>query len=252
MTLEFFLKSLTLIAKRDIITWFRDVWVNVILLSYFATGVVLWAATLGQLVMVKNYFQFLVVGLMVLGIYNTSYHYSEVVAAETRTGYIKYLLTLPLSKGGLTLGRVVAGALMGFVYLMLLVLFVAFLVGFPDPLGFLTLLLAVLGMSFCLSSLGIALATYVRPSLKDPAGDLIGIALIFSSTLYYPERLMPAVLIAISRVNLLSAGVNLMRAGFGLGPVTAGDIVVLSLWCLIFGIASTRGYYRRLQEISNR
>jgi ABC-2 type transport system permease protein len=238
------------IARRDFYAHFRSLSNNLFLFMYFITGAVFWAVSLGRLVAVPSYFQFLVVGLAVLGIYNTSFNYMNVVSTEVRRGYMKYLLALPVSRGGLTVGRVLAGASQGIVYVAILLAIAVTMIGVPTLIGALTILSTVVALSICLSSLGIAIATHFRPEMIDPMSDILGLALIFTSTLYYPQNLMPEPMRIITVGNVLSAGANLMRAGFGLQQVSLQDLGTLLVWTLVLGILSVQGYYRQLKELA--
>jgi len=238
------------IAKRDFYAHFSSLSNNLWLFMFFITGAAFWAVSLGGLVLVPNYFQFLIVGLMVLGIYNTSFNYMNVVSTEARRGYKKYLMALPLSRAGLTIGRVLAGAAEGIVYVAILFAFAVAMIGFPSLVGSLTIIAAVIITSFCLSSLGLAIATHFKPEMIDPMSDALGIALIFFSTLYYPPSLMPQPMRFVAAGNLLSAGADLMRAGFGLQQVSVLDLAVLVIWGLAFGVLSVRGYYKQLNELA--
>src|SRR5438128_3176752 len=206
---------MSVIVKRDVLAHFRSVSNTFILFLYFVTGAVFWAASLGGLVTVRSYFTFLIVGLMVLGVYNTSYNYMNVVSTEMRRGYVKYLLALPLNRGGLTLGRVVAGALQGILYLMILLSVGVLLIGPPTLIGVLLDFAAIAALSFCLSSLGIAIAVSFKPEINEPMLDILGLLLIYSSTLYYPLTLMPEPLRTISQGNVLSSTPDIMSASFG-------------------------------------
>lgn len=244
-----FFYSLTIIVKRDLVAHFSSLSNNFISFLYFITGVVFWAASLGRLVSLPGYFQFLIVGLMILGVYNTSFYYMNVVSREVRKGYLKYLLALPISRGGFTLGRVLTGALTGMTYVAGLFIFAALVMGLPTVTGALVIISAVAACSFCLSSLGIAIAMHFKQEMIDPVSDILGLSLIFTSTLFYPRELMPGPLKVISSANVLSAGANLMRAGFGLEQTSLQDAIVILGWSVIFGILSIRGYYKRLEEL---
>lgn len=250
MSNRLFIHSMYIIAKRDFLAHFRSLSNTLILFLYFATGVAFWAATLGGLTVLVSYFQFLLIGLLVLGVYNTSYNYMNVISTEVRRGYTKYLLALPISLGGLTLGRVLTGAFQGIVYVAVLLIFATPLIGFPDATAALTIFATVASLSFCMSSLGVAVATHFNQETMDVASDIIGLFLIYTSTLFYPEHLMPQPLRTISMGNALSAGANLIRAGFGLGETSLRDMLVILAWTSAFGILSIRGYYRRLRELS--
>lgn len=241
-----FVESMIVITRRDLVAHFGSLSNNVFLFIYFITGAVLWAVTLSRLVSLNNYFQFLLIGLMVLGIYNTSYNYMNIVSTEVRRGYMKYFLALPLSRGGFSFGRVAAGTLQGLVYVAILFIFSVLLMGLPPAQGILTIFVSVASIAFCLSSLGIAIATHFRPDMIDPVSDILGLSLIFTSTLYYPAGLMPDTMRIVSSVNVLSAGGNLMRAAVGVGEASLQDIIIMIVWDLIFGILSIRGYYRRM------
>ena len=57
--------------------------------------------------------------------------------------------------------------------------------------------------------------------------DILGQALIFTSTLHYPQDLMPEPMRFITIGNFLSAGANLLRAGFGLQQISIQDLTLL-------------------------
>lgn len=249
MSRRLFTHSMLVIAKRDFYAHFRSPSTTLFLFIYFITGAAFWAVSLGRLVVVPSYFQFLIVGLTVLGIYNTSFNYMNVVSTEVRRGYTKYLLALPFDRGGLTVGRVLAGAAQGMAYVAILLAFAVAMMGLPSLLGTLIILGTIVALSICLSSLGLAIATHFRPEMIDPMSDIVGLALIFTSTLYYPPNLMPEPMRIISVGNVLSAGANLMRAGFGLQQVSLQDATTLLIWSLVFGVLSMQGYYRQLKEL---
>ena len=194
---------------------------------YFLTGVLFTGSTLANLVSLKDYLSFISVGLLV-GIYNTSYFYMNVIAREIRRGYIKYLLVLPLNRLGLALARLITGATLGITFAAMLVCFILFLAGVPDSLGFILILAAIVLMALFLSGIGISIAIFLKPEVVDPISDLIGIWFMFTSTLYYPEHLMPQPVRLVSMVNPFSAASNIIRAGFGQQYVFSWlDIIVL-------------------------
>lgn len=80
--------------------------------------------------------------------------------------------------------------------------------------------------------------------------DILGQALIFTSTLHYPQDLMPEPMRFITIGNFLCAGANLLRAGFGLQQISIQDLTMLPAWSLVFGSLSIRGYYRQLKELA--
>ena len=189
-------------------------------------------------------------GLLILGVYNTSYNYMSIIGTEVRRGYVKYLLVLPVSRGGITVGRVLAGTIQGIVYVAILLGVTLVFLPWPSFAGFLMIFGTVACLSFCLSSLGIAIASYLRPALVDPVSDVLGLSLLFTSTIYYPPNIMPLQLKFLTAGNLLTAGADLVRAGFGLATISNSDVITLSLWTITFALLSIRGYYRQLEHLS--
>jgi len=241
-------ESAFVIAKRDVAMFAGNPANLVFLLLFFLTGALFWAPTLGHLVSLHGYFAFLIVGLLALGAYNTSFNYMGVISSEVRRGYMKYLLSLPISRIGFTIGRV-AGATEGVLYLEILFVFAIFIIGAPSLFGALTILAVAILLSISLSGLGITLATHLRSDLIDPASDILGLGLVFSSTLFYPQNIIPAPLNLLSEYNVLSAGADLLRSGFGLSSSTTQDYVVLLVWSLVFAVLSIHGYYRKLDTL---
>ena len=244
-----FTRSLFVVFKRDIYAQYRNLTWMAILFLYFLTGILFTGSTLANLVSLKNYLSFVSVGLLVLGIYNTSYFYMNVIAREIRRGYIKYLLVLPLNRLGLALARLMTGALLGITFAAMLICFNLFFVGVPDLSGFALILGTIFAMALCLSGLGISIAIFLKPEVVDPVSDLIGIWSVFTSTLYYPEHLMPGPLRLVSMVNPFSATANLIRAGFKQYAFSWLDVGVLITFATFFTSLSIVGYYRRLKEL---
>ena len=83
MNRKLFISSMLLIAKRDFYVHFSSFSNNLWLFMFFITGAVFWAVTLGRLVLVPNYFEFLIVGLMVLGVYGQ--HRQNLARAQAKT-----------------------------------------------------------------------------------------------------------------------------------------------------------------------
>lgn len=248
MTKNLFLRSLLVILKRDLHEQYRNLTWMVMLFLYFLTGVFFTGATLTNLVSLKDYLSFISVGLLVLGIYNTSYFYMNVVSREIRRGYIKYLLVLPLNRLGLALARLITGATLGITFAAMLMCFNLFLAGVPDFSGFILILVAIAVMALFLSGLGISVAIFLKPEVVDPVSDLIGLGSVFFSTLYYPEYLMPEPIKLISMFNPFSASSNLIRAGFGQHVFSLLDIIVLATFATFFASLSVVGYHRKLEE----
>lgn len=243
-----FRHTLVVILKKDIITYYRGVSWILIIVAYFLTSVFFTAMALGGLVGIGRYFQFIVVGMIVIGLYNTSFVYASVVSGESRRGYVKYLLALPFNRAGLAVGRILAGMLRGVTFSIFMLTITFPMLGFPSVAGALLICAAIIAVAFSLTGLGIAIAVLIKPTLVEPVSDIVGVLLVFTSTIYYPADIMPAPLKFATALNPLSAGSNLIRAGVGLSSVSATDIISLLVFTILFALLSINGYYRTLEE----
>jgi ABC-type polysaccharide/polyol phosphate export permease len=209
-----------------------------------------WAITLGRLVILPNYFEFLLAGLLVMGVYNTSVNYADVIYAELRRGQMKYLLSLPVDRKGFALGRVVAGTVQGIVYSLVLLTLVSIFIRPSKLTGWFFVLGAIGLLSFAMSSLEIAIATNVRSDRFESTIDIVGLCLLYPSTVFYPESVMPLPLRFLSSFNAYSSAANLIRAGLGISSPCWGDFGVLLVWDTLCAILSAVGLYRRFNELT--
>src|SRR5438034_10899715 len=109
----------------------------------------------------------------------------NVVSTELRRGYMKYFLALPLSRGGLTIGRVLAGAAERIVYVAILFAFAVAMIGSPSLVGAVIIFATVIIISFCLSCPGLAIATDLTAAVIETMSDALAVVLIFFSPPYY-------------------------------------------------------------------
>jgi len=194
-----------IIVKRDITAHYRGLsWIFMLFLT-FLTWIFFTTTTLANLMKIGNYFQYLVAGIIVLGIYNGSYNYMNVVVGERRRGYTKYLLSLPINRMGLALGRVCAGMLQGVTFSFFSLVITFLLVGLPSVGGLGVMIATIMCVSFGWAGLGISIAIYLRSGLIDAASDGIGLWLMFCSSVFIPLYIAPDAFRPIVVFNPMSA-----------------------------------------------
>ncbi len=244
-----FINCIWMIVKRDISAYYRGiVWIFMVFL-YFLTWVFFTATTLGNLVTVRNYFQFLIAGMIVIGIYNSSFTFMTVISGEKRRGYIKYLLSLPINRVGLSVGRLLTGMLQGVTFSFFMLVITFLLLGFPGIIVFIALTATIFCLAFGLSGLGIAAAVFLKPELADPASDVLGLWLVFTSTIFYPDNIIPQMLRPVSMINPLSAASNLLRVGLGLRAFSWLDVTVLVVFTSFFAMLSIVAYRHKIETL---
>ncbi len=195
-----------------------------------------------------DYFQFLAPGIVAMGLFVAAFVIGREVNNETRRGYNQYLLSLPLRRSELVLGRIVAGGLRGTLYSTPLLLLAMVILKFPTLAEFTLILFAIYLLSMGISGLAISLAVSLRSFERfTTARSLLYLLLIFCSTVFYPlavlQQILPGSLILLAQLNPLSRVSDLIR-GYLMGtpPVTSQSWVELLVFSGAF-ILTGAGLY---------
>jgi len=185
-----------------------------------------------------NYIDFLVPGVISMGIIFTALFSGIEIIWDRQFGFLKETLVAPTSRLEIMIGRTLGGAtvasLQGIIILVL-----SFLVGFR--LDNMMLLPLALVFIFLIALLFTALGTAIASVLEDMQGfqlimNFLVMPLFFLSGALFPLEGLPPFLEVIARADPLSYGVDGLRgalannAHFGLGP----DFLILSVITVVF------------------
>jgi len=185
-----------------------------------------------------NYIDFLVPGVISMGIIFTALFSGIEIIWDRQFGFLKETLVAPTSRLKIMIGRTLGGAtvasLQGIIILVL-----SFLVGFR--LDNMMLLPLALVFIFLIALLFTALGTAIASVLEDMQGfqlimNFLVMPLFFLSGALFPLEGLPPFLEVIARADPLSYGVDGLRgvlvnnAHFGLGP----DFLILSIITVAF------------------
>ena len=179
-----------------------------------------------------NYMQFLVPGVISMGILFTSVFSGIEIIWDRQFGFLKETLVAPVSRLKIMIGRTLGGATVA-VLQGIIIFLISLLVGFrPQSIGMLFLaFIFMLLTALFFTALGTAIASL----LEDMQGfqlivNLLIMPLFFLSGALFPLEGLPTALTVIASVDPLSYGVDGLRGSlvnsfhFGL-PV---DLLVLS------------------------
>lgn len=210
-------------------------------------------------VQIKSYFNFFAPGVTVLGLFASAFMIGREVNMEVRRQIHHYMLSLPITRLELALGRLLAGGLRGMMYMSPLLLTTFILVGFPT----LPQLLLIIGALFLLATgiSGLSIATAVSTTSFEKfvtARGLVYYVLFFCSSIFYPlsliqtlgrEGVMPQPLVTFAELNPLSSGADLIRS-FLLGNPTFTFNMVrnLMVFSAVFVTISTFAYMKIVEH----
>lgn len=200
-----------------------------------------------------DYFRFLTPGVVAMGLFAAAFVIGREVNSETRQAYTLYLLSLPLRRSELVLGRMIAGGLRGMLYGTPLLLMAMYILRVPSVTEFASILFAMFLLSMGISALAISLAvTFKGLERFTTARSLLYLMLVFCSTVFYPfavlQQILPKILMPLALWNPLSRVSDIVR-----GYLIGTPVITLQSWfeLLLFSsvfILSGAGIYAAAME----
>jgi len=183
-----------------------------------------------------DYLAFLLPGVLAQSITFVSIFNGLAVIWERDMGLLQKILTTPIRRSALVLGKMLASSLRSLTQLVVILVLALFL-GIPLEWGLGraagVLLMVVLGSAF-FTGLSMVIASLVKTRDRMMGiGQLVTLPLFFASSALYPLSIMPPWLRAVAVVNPLSRLVDGLR-GLMVGPSASG----FPLDALILGLAS--------------
>lgn len=180
-----------------------------------------------------DYAQFIFPGVMGMTLIFSAIHSATSIIWDREFGFLREVMVAPMSRGAVVIGKALGGStqatLQGIV-----TLFFAPLVGiWPNPLQIIRLLLLMLLISFSLTALGILISS--RMTSFEGFGSIsnfIVMPMYFLSGAVYPLDNLPLWLKALTIINPLSYGVDVLR----------GEIVHLYHFSLMTDLLAIAGF----------
>ena len=208
---------------------------------------------------IKSYFNFFAPGLTVTGLFASAFMIGREINMERRREVHHYMLSLPMTRLELALGRVLSGGLRGMVYMSPLLLTCFLFLGFPNVWQLLLILAVLFLLAVGISGLSIAIAVSTSSLEKFiTARGLVYYTLFFCSSVFYPLSLIedlgkdgkfPAVLVTLAELNPLSIASDMIR-NFLLGSPPFSYFLLLNV--LAFSAVFTFGAVFAYMKIIER
>ncbi|MGD8545169.1 MAG: ABC transporter permease [Candidatus Bathyarchaeota archaeon] len=259
------MKAVMHIIEHDFRNFVRYKWWLAGLISMNLADLLIMAVVYNHMVspeiteQIRSYFNFFAPGVTVLGLFASAFMIGREVNMEVRRQIHHYMLSLPITRLELALGRLLAGGLRGMMYMSPLLLTTFILVGFPT----LPQLLIILGALFLLATgiSGLSIATAVSTTSFEKfvtARGLVYYVLFFCSSIFYPlsliqtlgrEGVMPQPLVTFAELNPLSSGADLIRSLLLGNPTFTFNMVRnLMVFSAVFVTISTFAYMKIVEH----
>jgi ABC-2 type transport system permease protein len=178
------------VIERDVRLFFQYKFLIIMRAIWFVSQIVLFGLIASQMINVQaipDYFRYYVAGLSVMTLYSAAIFIGFDIYEEAEHGVFEYLLSLPVSRRQLVLGRSIGGGLRSFIYVGPLIAISLFVIGSINPFSFLVSLLALFLFSFGVSGMSITIAVLIKSSDRfDILMGVVDALIVRLSTAMYP------------------------------------------------------------------
>jgi ABC-2 type transport system permease protein len=244
------------VIERDIRLFFQYRFLIIMRAIWFVSQVVLFGVIAANMVSVPDYFQYYVAGLSVMTLYSTAMFIGFDIYEEAEHGVFEYLLSLPVSRRDLVVGRSIGGGLRAFIYVGPLVAISLIVIGAINPLNFAIALFALFLFSFGMSGMSISIAVLIKSSDRfDIFMGVLDAFIVRLSTSMYPLAVIEGtnpVYGWAANFNPLTFAADLFRWGTGIEKIIYIQNPLLSLLGIVafFGLFTLLGItiYERMIE----
>jgi ABC-2 type transport system permease protein len=253
-------KSIYMIINRDLGRFWKYRWWLAGLVTMNLADLFIFAVLFNRIVnreLIPDYFLFIAPGITAIAAFASAFSIGREVGVEIRRGFTQYLLSLPISRLELAMGRILSGVVRGMIYEMPFLILLLILIKIPSAIEILYILMASILMTLTMSSLSIAISTSTRNfDMQATLRSFTYFILFFISNVFYPEKLIrvrfPGPLYYIASSNPISLTVSLYREIFGISqqyPYPPEHILVfLFIWAIITMAIGGYFYIRNLES----
>jgi len=259
------MKAVLHILEHDFRNFFRYKWWLVGLISMNLADLFIMAIVYNHMLseevaqQIKNYFNFFAPGLTVTGLFASAFMIGREINMERRREVHHYMLSLPMTRMELAIGRVLSGGLRGMVYMSPLLATCFVFLGFPTVSQLLIILAVLFLLAIGISGLSIAIAVSTSSLEKFiTARGLVYYTLFFCSSVFYPLSLIqqlgqegkfPVALVTLAEVNPLSSASDMIRSFLlGTPSFSLNMIINVLIFSTIFTLCAAFAYIQIIER----
>ena len=203
------------------------------------------------------YFEYYVAGVVIMMLYSTSVFIGYDIFEEAEHGVFEYLLSLPVSRKELVLGRSIGGGIRSFIFVGPIIAISLFAIGLANPINFLIAFSALFLFAFGVSGMSITIAVGLKSGDRfDILMGALNAFIIRLSTTMYPQAFVQdasQAYAALSKFNPVTFASDLFRWGVGIEryltmtPMPLAAIIGLVIFFFAFTFIGVTIYERRLE-----
>jgi len=253
------MNQLLLVVERDIRLFFQYKFLIIIRAIWFISQIALFGLIASRMIStsaVQDYFRYYVGGLSVMTLYSAAIFIGFDIYEEAEHGVFEYLLSLPVSRRQLVLGRSIGGGLRSFIYVGPLIGVALYVLGSVDVVSFAVALFALFLFSFGVAGMSITIAVIIKSSDRfDILMGVLDALIVRLSTAMYPLAVVQTaspLYGGVARFNPVTYAADLFRWGTGIEAIitVANPLVPLLGIIAFFAVFTFVGvaiYDRRIE-----
>ena len=215
--------KLLLVVERDIRLFFQYKFLIILRAIWFISQIVLFGLLASRMVNVPDYFRYYVAGLSIMTLYSAAIFIGFDIYEEAEHGVFEYLLSLPVTRRQLVLGRSIGGGLRAFIYVGPLIVVSLYVIGSINPISFLIALLSLFLFAFGVSGMSITIAVMIKSSDRfDIFMGVLDALIVRLSTAMYPLAVVQqanSLYGGLASLNPVTFAADLFRWGTGIESI---------------------------------
>jgi ABC-2 type transport system permease protein len=204
------------------------------------------------IVAMPDYYHYYAMGVIVMTMYSVAIFTGYEIYDEADDGFVEYLLSVPITRRELVIGRSLAGGLRSLLFMSPIVAVFLLWMGVLNPFKVMTALVALYGFAFGISGLSITLAVGLKAGDRfDIIMGALDALIVRLSSALYPQAFMPGAIADLSSFNPLTYATDLFRWSLNYdvkylaNPVVA--LVVVLVFLMTFNFFGVVIYERTLE-----
>jgi len=254
------MRKLFFVVERDLRMFVQYKFLIIMRAIWFVSQVAFFGLIASRMVvpqLADIYFEYYVAGVVVMMLYSASVFIGYDIFEEAEHGVFEYLLSLPVSRKELVLGRSIGGGIRSFILVGPLVAITLFVIGLANPVNFLIAFFSLFLFAFGVSGMSITIAVGLKSADRfDILMGVLNAFIIRLSTTMYPQVFIQEANLAYAKVsefNPVTFASDLFRWGVGIEryftmtPMPLAAIIGLIAFFAIFTFVGITIYERRLE-----
>ena len=233
-----YISHLLLVIERDLRLLIEYKLFLIVRWLWYFIQVIVFGLAISYIVVMEGYFSYYAAGIYVATLYSTAIFVAFDIAEEAEHGVVDYLLSLPIDRRVLVVGRALGGGLRSIFATLPPLLFTLYLVGVRDPIPLIEASIGLSLLSFGVAGLGITIVSILKSGSKtDILLGALDAFIIRLSTVFYPRAFMPPYYSSAAVLNPLTHASDLFR--WWLGLEVEGDPIFSMVILLAFALSMT-------------